>query len=136
MPMSDRDAMTLIARRWISLWTVPVDWAAFDVLHADDFEDASSEGRPGTKAGFAQGLLELVDAFPDLQTNVEDLVIDTQERRVAIRWSATGVNKARYLGVGPTDKLTHITGIEIIEIRDDRIVRRWGEWDITDHTGG
>jgi len=133
MAMNDRDAMTLIAQRWISLWTVPVDWAAFDALHADDFEDASSAGRPGTTAGFAQGLRELVDAFPDLQTRIEDLVIDTQERRVAIRWSATGVNRAEYLGVGPTNKLTHITGIEIIEIRDDRIVLRWGEWDITDH---
>ena len=134
--MSDRDAMTLIARRWISLWTAPVDWALFYALHADDFEDASSAGRSNTRDGFAQGLEDLVSAFPDIETRVEDLVIDEHRHRLAIRWSATGVNRARYLGVGPTNKPTHITGIEIIEIQDDRIVRRWGEWDITDHTGG
>jgi len=127
--------MTLIAQRWISLWTAPVNWPVFYALHADDFEDASSAGRPNTRDGFAQGLRDLVDAFPDLQIAIEDLVIDTENRRVAIRWSATGVNKIRYLGIGPTNKPTPITGIEIIEIRDDRIVRRWGEWDITDHTG-
>ncbi|MFU8795822.1 MAG: ester cyclase [Dehalococcoidia bacterium] len=133
--MSDREALSLIARRWISLWTVPVDWAAFEELHAHDFEDASSAGRPVTREGFAQGLRDLVDAFPDLHTRVEDLVIDTQERRVAIRWSAEGTNRSCYLGIGPTNRLRRITGIEIIEVRNDRVVRRWGEWDIIDHTG-
>jgi len=135
MPVSGREALALIARKWISLWTVPVDWAAFDALHADDFEDVSSAGRPGTREGFARGLRELVDGFPDLHARVEDLVIDLEQRRIAVRWSAEGTNRACYMGVGPTNKSTRITGIEIIEIRDDRIVRRWGEWDITDHTG-
>ena len=133
--MSDREAMALIARRWISLWTMPVDWAASDALHADDFEDALSAGRPGTREGFARGLRDLVDAFPDLQARVDDLVIDLPQRKIAVRWSAEGTNRARYLGVGPTNRLTRITGVEIIEVRDDRIVRRWGEWDITGHTG-
>ncbi|MFO7712771.1 MAG: ester cyclase [Dehalococcoidia bacterium] len=131
--MSGREAMALIAQKWISLWTAPVDWALFYALHADDFEDASSAGRPNTRDGFAQGLQDLISAFPDIETRVEDLVIDTQRHRLAIRWSATGVNKSRYLGIGPTNKATHITGVEIIEVREDRIVRRWGEWDITDH---
>mgnify|MGYP000577910624 FL=1 len=29
--------------------------------------------------------------------------------------------------------LTPITGIEIIEIQDGQIIRRWGEWDISAH---
>ena len=36
--------------------------------------------------------------------------------------------------VGPTHRMTRTTGIEIIEVRAGRIVRRWGEWDITAHT--
>ena len=64
--MSDRKELMHIAEEWISLWTVPVDWILFDSLHADEFEDLSSAGRPGTKEGFAQGLRELADAFPDL----------------------------------------------------------------------
>jgi steroid delta-isomerase-like uncharacterized protein len=131
--MTDREEMTRIAQRWVSLWTVPVDWVLFDSLHADEFRDMSSAGRPDTKEGFAQGLLELTRAFPDLKINVEDLVIDAETHRIAVRWSAVGTNKARYLGVGPTNKPTRITGIEIIEVRNEHIVRRGGEWDITDH---
>jgi len=123
-----------IARQWISLWCAPVDWALFDRLHADDFEDSSSAGRPTAKAGFAEGLAELVCAFPDLETTIDDLVIDETTSRVAVRWTARGTNRAHFLGIGPTNRVTIFRGIEIIEIRGGRIARRWGEWDISGHT--
>ncbi|HKK20676.1 MAG TPA: ester cyclase, partial [candidate division Zixibacteria bacterium] len=84
-------------------------------------------------AAFADALRDFMAAFPDLVAKVEDLVVDEEMNRVAVRWSASGTNRSRYLGVGPTNKKTRITGIELIEIRDRRIVKRWGEWDITDH---
>ncbi|MGB5250612.1 MAG: ester cyclase [Gammaproteobacteria bacterium] len=132
---AQRTDLESVARQWISLWCAPVDWDLFERLHADDFEDCSSAGRPTSKQGFAQGIAEFVHAFPDLRTRVDDLVIDTAAKRVAVRWSASGINLSRYLGTGPTRRLTRITGIEIIEIRRGRIMRRWGEWDISAHTG-
>ena len=131
--MSDRHDLEAIAQDWIGLWCVPVDWSRFDSLHASSFEDCSSAGRPGTKNGFAEGLAALSHAFPDLKITVTDLVIDELTSKVAVRWSAEGTNRARYLNVGPTNRLTVITGIEIIEIQSSQIVRRWGEWDITGH---
>jgi steroid delta-isomerase-like uncharacterized protein len=131
-----RAELESVARQWISLWCVPVDWVLFDRLHADDFEDGSSAGRLATKAGFAEGLKELVHAFPDLETTTDDLVIDEATSRVAIRWSAHGTNRAVFLGVGPTHRVTTFCGIEIIEIRDGQIVCRWGEWDISSHVDG
>jgi steroid delta-isomerase-like uncharacterized protein len=128
-----RVAFEELARAWISLWRVPVDWKLFDRLHADDFEDCSAAGRQTTKAAFAGALVELVEAFPDLCAQVDDLVVDLDRSRVAIRWSATGTNRRRFLGIGPTGRPTAMTGIEIVEVSDGRIVRRWGEWDITAH---
>ena len=111
--MHTREELENTTRQWIALWCTPVDWAFFDRLHADTFEDCSSAGRPTDKAGFARGLAEFTSAFPDLQTRVEDLVVDETRSRVAVRWSAQGTNQAAYLGVGPTGRLTTITGIEI-----------------------
>ncbi len=128
-----RTELEAIARQWIGLWCVPVDWDLFDRLHGDNFEDGSPAGRPATKAGFAEGLADLARAFPDLETTVDDLVIDEAAARVAARWTARGTNRARFLGVGPTGRLTTFRGIEIIEIRDGRVTRRWGEWDISSH---
>ncbi len=130
---SSRTELELIARRWISLWCVPVDWVLFDSLHADSFEDCSPSGRDGSKDAFADSLAELVAVFPDLQTEVDDLVVDDKAWRVAVRWSAVGTNRRAFHGVGPTGRRTPINGIEIIEIADRRVVRRWGEWDINAH---
>ena len=131
--MSEREALARVAREWVELWTAPVDWAAFDRLHADDFEDCAAAGRPPTKQGFASGLERMLAAFPDLRTTADDVVVDVAAARVAVRWRARGTNRARYLDIGPTQRPTTITGIEIIEIRAGRVVKRWGEWDITDH---
>ncbi len=134
--MVARERLEAITRQWISLWCAPVDWGLFDRLHAEEFEDGSPAGRPATKKAFADGLAELVRAFPDLQTEVDHLVIDEALGRVAVRWSATGTNRAPLLGIGPTNRVTPFAGIEIIEISAGRIVRRWGEWDISAHTAG
>jgi len=131
--MSRRAELEAIARKWISLWCAPVDWALFDRLHSEDFVDCSSAGRATTKQAFAGGLAGLIQAFPDLKSKVEDLVIDEATGRVAVRWPSTGTNRETFLGVGPTGRKTPITGIEIIEIRTGRIVSRWGEWDISAH---
>lgn len=131
--MNTRAELESIAARWITLWCVPVDWRLFDALHCDAFEDRAPADRPPTKQGFAEGLAGLVKAFPDLTTTVEDLVVDEGTSKVAIRWRAVGTNRAAFLGAGPTHRRTTMTGIEIIEIRAGRIVRRWGEWDISDH---
>jgi steroid delta-isomerase-like uncharacterized protein len=130
---TSRAELENIATQWISLWCVPVDWKLFDRLHADAFEDCSAAGRAPTKQGFADGLRELVRAFPDLQTRIEQLVVDLENSRVAVRWSARGTNRAAFLGIGPTERLTSITGIEIIEIKQGQVIRRWGEWDISAH---
>ena len=131
--MSTRLELESITRQWISLWCAPVDWALFERLHAEAFEDCSPAGRPATREGFAQGLAEFIEAFPDLQARVEDLVVDEVRSQVAVRWAAQGTNRAEFLGIGPTRRLTTITGIEIIEIRDGQITRRWGEWDNSVH---
>lgn len=93
----------------------------------------SPAGRDPSKHGFALGLKQLVDAFPDLVTKVEDLIVDERAQGVAVRWSSVGTNKLAFLGAGPTNRKTPISGIEIIEISNGRIRKRWGEWDITAH---
>lgn len=131
--LDNRSKFEYLANQWISLWNSPIDLNLFDELHSDDFIDLSSSGRPSDKNGFKEGILKLLNAFPNLQTNVDDILIDFEKSQIAVRWHSIGINKQKYLGIGTTEKLTKITGIEIIEIKEDKIVKRWGEWDILDH---
>ena len=131
--MSTREELIATATKWLSLWNTPVDWALFDSIHSEAFEDCASSGRPTTKQGFAEGLAQLAHAFPDLRTMLQSLVIDEQNSTVAVRWSGRGTNVKRFLEIGPTNRATEITGIEIIQIAQGQVVRRWGEWDISAH---
>lgn len=128
-----REQLSEIARLWVGLWNHPVDWSLYDRLHAEQFKDHSPVGRTDNKAAFAQSIIDLLSAFPDLQTQADDVVVDVECARVAVRWSALGTNEQRYLGIGPTHRRTRITGIEIIDIEHEQVIRRWGEWDISDH---
>lgn len=128
-----RSEIESVARKWISLWSVPIDWDLFDLVHSKNFEDKSSAGREPSKQGFAKGLQELFNAFPDLITRIEDMVVDEERQRAAIRWSSIGTNTRKFLGIGPTFRQTSITGIEIIEVSNAQITKRWGEWDISGH---
>lgn len=123
-------------RQWISLWCAPLNYDLFNRLHADDFVDCAPAGRPPTKKAYLGDLEEFIAAFPDLTARIEDIVIEETSGKVAVRWLAEGTNRQRFLGVGPTGKRTFISGIEIIEIRKGQIIRRWGEWDITNHLSG
>ncbi len=128
-----REELEKISRQWISLWTAPVDWRLYDALHSDGFIDGSPAGRTANKKGFAAALTEFTEAFPDLATRILDMVIDTTQAKVSIRWAATGTNVKKYLGLGPTHRKTTFRGIEIIEILEGKIHQRWGEWDAGEH---
>ncbi|MBK7106559.1 MAG: ester cyclase [Ignavibacteriae bacterium] len=122
-----------IAKSWIALWNSPINLKSFEELHSENFIDLSSSGRPSDKNGFRQGIIKLLEAFPDLKTEIDSILVDELKSQIAARWHSVGKNKLKYLGIGPTNKITEITGIEIIEIENEKIIKRWGEWDITNH---
>ena len=103
-----------------------------DALHGPHFVDHSPAGRATDNEGYKKGLEELFRAFPDFVAETEDLIIDADAGKVAIRWTATGTHEERFLGIPPTDRQVTFRGIEIVRIENDRIVERWGEWDGTD----
>ncbi|MBN2496151.1 MAG: alpha/beta fold hydrolase [Deltaproteobacteria bacterium] len=102
---------------------------AFDAIHHPDFTDFSPSGRAQDRAGFRQGILDLYAAFPDFDGQIDDLVLEPERGRAAIRWSAAGTHRGAFLGVAPGGRRIRFAGIEIIEIRDGQVIARWGEWD-------
>ena len=121
--------MRRIACRWIEEGWQRGNPGVVADLHADDFVDHDAAGRAPDNAGFAQGIASLHAAFPDFDARIEDLVIDESSGKVAVRWTATGTHRGRYLESPASGRVVAFKGIEIIRIRDGRITDRWGEWD-------
>lgn len=124
-----RQSIELIARRWIEEIWRPGDLATFDELHAPEFRDRSAAGRGETRDDFRGMLRGFYAAFPDFHTVIEDLVVDESSAIVAVRWTARGTHRGAYLGVAPSERVIDFAGIEIVRVREGRIVERWGEWD-------
>jgi predicted ester cyclase len=103
-----------------------------DELHAPEFVDRSSAGRPPDREGYKQGIRELYAAFPDFVAEVEDLLVVAARGEVVVRWSGTGTHRGRFLGVEPTGRRVTFRGIELLRFDGAWIAERWGEWDALD----
>ena len=77
---------------------------------------------------FEQVFRNLVDACSDLRVTIEDQIAEGD--KVAVRWSDIGTHTGgSHLGVPATGKQIILTGIDILRIRDGRVVERWSESD-------
>ena len=98
-------------------------------MHDPHFVDHDSAGRLQWIEGFKKGIIDLHYGFPDFYATAEDIVIEPETVKVAVRWKATGTHQGTYLKIQPTGKHIAFKGIEIIRIQNDLIIERWGEWD-------
>ncbi len=139
-----RAQLDALARRWVEAgWSAggpgaPPAGAIVDELHHPDFIDHDSGGRAADNAGFRAGIVALLEAFPDLVATACEVVVEGSAAcatcagasgTVAVRWTAVGTHRGSYLGAAPTGRRVPFKGIEIIRVREGRIVERWGEWD-------
>jgi steroid delta-isomerase-like uncharacterized protein len=129
MTASKRAEIVRIARRWIEEGWRHGNSGVVDELHAPDFVDRDSAGRPADNKGFKLGIERLYAAFPDLVAEVRDLVVDEEAGSIAVRWSAQGTHRKAYLGAEPSGEKVRFKGIEILRISNGLIAERWGEWD-------
>jgi steroid delta-isomerase-like uncharacterized protein len=66
--------------------------------------------------------------FSELHITVVDSIADSD--KVCVRWSCTAKHSGDGLGVPPTGKSVHFTGITIMQVSDGKIVEAWQNWDM------
>jgi steroid delta-isomerase-like uncharacterized protein len=66
-------------------------------------------------------------AFSDLRMTIEEIV--AEEDLVVTRWNARGVHTGDLLGLPPTGREIFTTGMDMLRIRDGKIVEGWVSWD-------
>jgi glyoxylase-like metal-dependent hydrolase (beta-lactamase superfamily II)/ketosteroid isomerase-like protein len=91
-------------------------WAPDGVDHF--IGQATLEGPGAVRAFFA----ELFGAMPDLAIEVETIVAEGD--RAAVRWNATGTfaGASSFQGIAPTGARITQTGLDLLRVRDGRIV--------------
>ena len=97
---------------------------------ADDFLGTGyidHQAPPGVGIGpeaFKKQVTAVIEAFPDLRVDIEDIIVE--DDRVAVRWITRGTHKGEYLGIPSTGKSVAVPGIHVVRIVDGKIVEHWG----------
>jgi steroid delta-isomerase-like uncharacterized protein len=50
--------------------------------------------------------------------------------QICVRWSCTGKHTGWALGIPPTGKAIHVTGITILRVAGGKLVEGWQNWDM------
>jgi steroid delta-isomerase-like uncharacterized protein len=99
-----------------------------DELVAPDFVDHSlPAGMDPGFAGARRAVKGALDAFPDAQWTVEDLIAEGD--KVVVRWKMDATHEHPFRGIAPGGKPVTISGITILRLVDGKIVERWVNWD-------
>jgi predicted ester cyclase len=70
---------------------------------------------------------EFLNAFPDLQHKVEELIAEGD--RVVARFSAQGTHTGQWKDFAPSGNLIHYSGITLVRIVGNKIVEHHTWWD-------
>jgi steroid delta-isomerase-like uncharacterized protein len=123
--MSDEsDHNKQVVRRFIEEVQNKKNWGAFDELHQPDFVNLSAPpGMPNDLEGGRMFLGAFLNAFPDSQFTVDDMVAEGD--RVVTKKAFTGTHTAEFMGIPATGKTVKITFVDILRLRDGKIVEHW-----------
>lgn len=98
--------------------------ALIDELYAENFVDLNPiPGVPGTREGLKMQLVAYRQAFPDMNTTVNDMVAEGD--KVVIRFTIRGTHTGDMMGIPPTGKSGEIAGITMLRLEDGKIVEEF-----------
>ena len=124
------DARELVERLHAELFASG-DLATLDRFFAPDV--VSHNMPPGFPSGIA-GVRRFFEtfraAFPDVTVRVDEVVAEGD--RAAVATTIEGTHEGELLGLAPTGRRVAVTGIDLVRVRDGRIVEHRG---LTDTVG-
>jgi predicted ester cyclase len=103
-------------------------WNAGDLAVVDDIVAPDHQHHVGDDVRHGpEGVRKLASylraAFPDLHFALDDVLSDAD--RVAVRWTATGTQSGQFFGLEPTGRHARWTGMDMVRLRDGRLVELW-----------
>jgi steroid delta-isomerase-like uncharacterized protein len=121
---SETERNKAVVRRFIEKVQNQKNWETYDELNAPDFVNLSAPpGVPSDREGGKMFLGAFLNAFPDFQFTIDDMIAEGD--RVATKKTFSGTHTAELNGIPPTWKRVSITFVDILRLRDGKIIEHW-----------
>ncbi len=120
--MSIKENKTIVRRWWDK--AVQGDLPALDELVGAGYV-YHSPNMPGveTHEQHKQGILGFLNAFPDLQSTVDDMI--GAEDKVMLRSTFRGTHNGELMGIPPTGKFAEWTAFAVFRLAEGKVVEEW-----------
>jgi len=121
---STAEANKAVVRRFVDEVQNHQDWDAYDELNHPDFVNLSAPpGVPADREGGKMFLQAFAAAYPDARFTIDDMVAEGD--RVVTKKTFTGTNTGEFNGMPATGKAVTLQYVDILRLRDGRIVEHW-----------
>lgn len=128
-PDDSAEANLELARRWTEeVWSGQDLAVIAELLAADAVHHGAAFPDVQGPEAVAEAVGRQLAAFPDIALTVDAALASGD--LVAVRWSGTGTHEGAWLGLEPTGKVAHMTGINIYRISCGQIVESWSEMNV------
>ena len=117
-----------VVRRFVEQVQNNNDWDAYDELNDPEFVNLSAPpGVPADREGGKMFLQSFASGFPDARFTVDDMIAEGD--RVATKKTFSATHTGEFAGIPPTGNRVTLTFVDILRLRDGRIVEHWLSWD-------
>lgn len=99
-----------------------------EFLHTDYCYHGSCGREAHGLDGVRQVIGMFLEAFPDLEVTVDDLLAGGD--KVVTRWTARGTQKGALMGMAPTGNRGTMSGIVISQLKDGKVIEDWEQMDL------
>lgn len=117
-----------LGRRWFEeVWNQGRREAIAEFLHPGCVIHDGETDSIGPE-GFHQFFDRIRGTFSEMHVAVEGIIAEGDS--ACVRWSCTAKHTGGALGIPPSGKTIHITGITILRVSDGKVSEAWQNWDM------
>ena len=125
--MPTRETKAIVRRLFETGNEKDVD-AYLALLHEDFVNHDAPPGVPNNREGYRQYFNMFVNAFPDYELTIEDLV--AEDDTVATRWTGRGTHTGEFMEIPPTGKEGELAGITFYRVADGKVIEQRANLDM------
>jgi steroid delta-isomerase-like uncharacterized protein len=123
-PQSDAERNKAVIQRFVEEVQNKQNWDVYDELNDPEFVNHSAPpGVPADREGGKVLLQALAAAYPDVHFTVDDMI--AEDDQVVTKKTMSGTNQGDFAGIPATGKHVTLQFVDIMRIRDGRIVEHW-----------
>jgi steroid delta-isomerase-like uncharacterized protein len=121
---SETELNKSVIRRFVEEVQNKKNWDLYDELNDPEFVNHSAPpGIPSDREGGKIYLGAFLNAFPDCRFTVDDMIAEGDQ--VVTKKTFTGTHEAEFAGIPATGKRVTLQFVDIMRVRDGRIVEHW-----------